>query len=445
MGRRRRGNRIPQEPVEVVIESLSHEGKGVAHHNDKVMFVSGALAGERVLAKYIKVQRRHDEAMVHEVLEASSDRIDPQCKQFGVCGGCSLQHLSSENQIAVKQTALIDTLKHVGKVEPDSILPALMNDSPWGYRRKARLGVKYVTKKDKVLVGFRERGTSFITDTEVCHVLHPSVGLLITLLSSLIYNLSIKDKIPQIEVAIDDHQCILVFRILEDLTQDDKDSLLSFGKEHEVIIYTQSGGPATIKPLMGEPVVLSYELPEYSVNNQFLPTDFTQVNTDINKKMISLAMKLLDVQSTDKVLDLFCGLGNFTLPIATKAAEVIGVEGDQDLVSRAKENALSNNINNTRYFLTDLYESVDQQIWNGETFDKVLLDPPRSGAFEIVKMIDKFNASRIVYVSCYPATLARDLDVLVNEKGYKLESAGVMDMFPHTSHVESIALLTKNI
>jgi len=444
MGKRRRRSRIPTEPVPLEIESLSHDGKGVAHVEGKTVFVTGSLPGETVMARYLKKQKRYDEATVTEVIKSSEQRIEPRCKQFGVCGGCSLQHLSDADQIEAKQASLLETLSRIGKVTPQRILPPLTNDSPWGYRRKARLGVKYVEKKGKVLVGFREKGTGLLTDTEVCHVLHPSVGLLITPLSALIYDLSIRDKLPQIEVAIDDNQCILVFRILEPLSSQDEASLLNFGRQHDVIIYTQSGGPETVAPLGGEAVTLSYALPEYDVINRFLPTDFTQVNADINRKMIRLALELLQLQEEDRVLDLFCGLGNFTLPIARTAREVVGVEGDNDLVERAKQNAELNGIHNTRYYVANLFETVENQPWHDETFDRVLLDPPRSGAYEIVRQIERFNADRIVYVSCYPGTLARDLDVLVNHKGYKLEAAGVMDMFPHTGHVESIAMLTRN-
>ena len=440
---RRRKNRLPQQPVELDIESLNQEGKGVAHLDGKTIFVSGALPGEKVLAKYLKKQKRYDEAAVVEVIKASPKRIEPRCKHFGICGGCSLQHLSDEDQISAKQDALLETLQRLGKVTPASILPALTNESPWGYRRKARLGVKYVHKKEKVLVGFRERGTSFITETEVCHVLHPSVGLLITPLAELVGGLSIKDKIPQIEVAIDDSQVILIFRILESLSNEDKDLLLAFGKKHNVFVYTQSGGPDTVSPLDGVPVSLSYSLPDQQVTHDFLPTDFTQVNTDINSKMINRALELLDLNPDHKVLDLFCGLGNFTLPIARKVKEVVGVEGDDNLVKRAGENATKNGISNARYYMANLFETLQGQPWLNEKFNRILLDPPRSGAIEMVEQIENFNADRIVYVSCYPGTLARDLDVLVNQKGYTLEAAGVMDMFPHTGHVESIALLSK--
>ena len=442
MSRRRRRNRLPQEPVALEIESLNHDGKGVAHHDGKAVFVTGALPGEKVLARYLKVQKRHDEATAVDILTSSPDRISPECSVFGICGGCTMQHLSSANQIQAKQHALLETLKRIGKVAPIDILPPLMNDSAWGYRRKARLGVKYVQKKDKVLVGFRERGSSFITETTSCPILHPAVGNKLADLSALIKQFSIRDKIPQIEVAIDDQKAILIFRILESLSSEDEALLVKFGLEHDFIIYTQSGGPDSINPLNGEPVILSYALPDFDLHYDFLPTDFTQVNTDINRKMIKLAMQLLQTNKNDKVLDLFCGLGNFTLPLASLVKEVVGVEADSDLIERAKQNALTNNLSNTRYYQADLYQSIEQA-WIDETFDKILLDPPRSGAFEIVQDIDRFQADRIVYVSCYPGTLARDLDILVNNKGFTLESVGVMDMFPHTGHVESIALLSR--
>lgn len=443
MARRTRRERIPRDPVEMHVESLNHDGKGVAHVEGKAVFVSGALPGETVLARYIKKQKRYDEAMAVEIMSASDLRVSPRCGQFGVCGGCALQHLDDADQIAFKQQALLETLQRVGHVRPVEVLEPLLNDSPWGYRRKARLGVKYVQKKGKVLVGFRERGTPFITDTEVCHVLHPRVGLLITPLAELVAGLQLKDKIPQIEVAIDDQQCVLIFRTLEILPATDEQALLDFGQQHDVSIYTQSGGPDTVQPLNGVAVDLHYALSDYDVINHFLPTDFTQVNTDINHKMIHLALRLLDLQAEDKVLDLFCGLGNFTLPIARSAAEVVGVEGDAALVERARQNALANGIHNSRYFVANLFEPIDQQTWAQQKFSRILLDPPRSGAYEVVQVIERFEADTIVYVSCYPGTLARDLDVLVNQKGYRLQAAGVMDMFPHTGHVESIALLTR--
>ena len=442
MARKRRRNRIPQEAVELSIESLNHDGRGVAHLDGKTLFVSGALPGELVTAKYLKVQRRYDEALVVDVLKPSAKRISPKCEVFGICGGCSLQHLSDADQIAFKQDSLIDMLKRLGHVEPKAVLPALTNEVPWGYRRKARLGVKYVQKKEKVLVGFREKGTSFITDTRVCHVLHPHVGQLLEPLALLIAGFSIKDKVPQIEVAIDDSQCILNFRILDAFSEEDLLALKAFAEEHKLVIYLQTGGPDTVEPLQTQ-AQLNYSLPEFAVDFDFEATDFTQVNTDINRKMVSLALKLLDPQAGDKILDLFCGLGNFTLPLARHCKEVVGVEGDADLVDRARINARRNGIDNTRYYLANLYETIDHEAWNHETFDRILLDPPRSGAFEIVQMIEKFKAKKIVYVSCYPGTLARDLDVLVNQKGYTLEAAGVMDMFPHTGHVESIAVLSK--
>ncbi|MET0101586.1 MAG: 23S rRNA (uracil(1939)-C(5))-methyltransferase RlmD [Sedimenticola sp.] len=442
MGRSRR-RRLPPDPVRTEIESLSHDGRGVAHIEGKAVFIHGALPGEEVEFLYTRKSKQHDEGQVSTVLKAAPERVEPRCAHFGVCGGCSLQHMAPEAQINAKQQALMDAFSRIGKVEPQEILPPLVSPNAWGYRRKARLGVKYVPKKGKVLVGFRERGSSFITDLERCHVLHPKVGELITPLGELIAGLSIRDKLPQIEVAMGDERCVLVFRILEPITASDHDSLKAFGTTHDVIVYLQEGGPETICPLEGDAVDLSYRLPEHDVEVHFLPSDFTQVNSELNQRMIDHALGLLQPRETDRVLDLFCGLGNFTLPMARRSQEVVGVEGDAGLVSRARENALGNQIDNTRYFTANLYESLQKEPWLRERFDKALLDPPRSGAFEVLEHLPRLGIERMVYVSCYPGTLARDAGELVNNLGYRLVSAGVMDMFPHTAHVESIALFEK--
>jgi 23S rRNA (uracil1939-C5)-methyltransferase len=337
----------------------------------------------------------------------------------------------------------MDALQRIGKVGPAKVLEPLISSDAFGYRRKARLGVKYVAKKGKVLVGFRERGTPYVADIAECHILHPRVGRLITPLSELIGQLSIKERVPQIEVAMGDDQCVLVFRILEPLSPADEQLLLRFGTEREVVIYTQTGGPETVAPLNGEAVDLHYALPDYDLEIHFLPNDFTQVNSALNRLMINHALALLALQPEDRVLDLFCGLGNFTLPIARGVAEVVGVEGDAGLVARARENAHSNAIENSRYYTANLYEALPKEPWLRERFDKALLDPPRSGAAEVLEHLPRLGIKRIVYVSCYPGTLARDAGELVHKHGYRLVSAGVMDMFPHTAHVESIALFEK--
>lgn len=442
MGRSRR-RKLPTEPVLATIDSLSHDGRGVAHLDGKAIFIHGALPGEEVMFTYTRKQRRYDEGVVSKVLKASEDRVEPKCEYFGLCGGCSLQHFSPSAQIAAKQTSLMDAFERIGKVKPETILPPLLNESVWGYRRKARLGAKNVIKKGKVLVGFRERGSGFVADIDRCHVLHPKVGELLTPLADLIASLTIKDKIPQIEVAMGDDSCVLIFRILEPLAQQDQLQLVQFGEQQNIDIYTQDGGLDTVRPLSGQAAKLSYAIPAYDVTIQFQPNDFTQVNSELNQLMVERALGMMDLAPDDKVLDLFCGLGNFTLPIARQVKEVVGVEGDSGLVSRARENAERNGISNTRYYTANLYESLEKEPWLLETFTKALLDPPRSGAQEVLEHLPKLGIERIIYVSCYPGTLARDAGELVNQHGYKLISAGVMDMFPHTAHVESIALFQK--
>lgn len=442
MGRSRK-RKLPQDPVVTNIDTLSHDGRGVAHIDGKAVFIHGALPGESVSFRYTRVQKKFDEGEAIEILMASADRVEPRCPHFGLCGGCSLQHQSAHAQIHAKQIALMDAFQRIGKVEPGTVLEPLVSGDAFGYRRKARLGIKYVAKKGKVLVGFRERGSPYVADIAECHILHPRVGLLITPLSELIGQLSIKERVPQIEVAMGDSECVLVFRILEPLSTADKQQLIRFGAEREVIIYTQTGGPETVAPLNGEAAELQYALPDYDLQVHFLPNDFTQVNSALNRLMIKRALELLDLKPEDRVLDLFCGLGNFTLPIARSAAEVVGVEGDAGLVARARENAQRNGIENSRYYTANLYGELNKEPWLRERFDKVLLDPPRSGAIEVLEHLPKLGVKRIVYVSCYPGTLARDAGELVHKHGYRLVSGGVMDMFPHTAHVESIALFEK--
>jgi 23S rRNA (uracil1939-C5)-methyltransferase len=444
MGRRRRRKPLPIEPVETEIESLTHDGKGVTHIDGKATFVYGSLPGERVRFLYTGRRRRYDEGRVVDVIEASAQRVEPRCSQFGICGGCSLQHQQPQAQVASKQQAMLDALKHIGKVIPESILSPLLGESVWGYRRKARLGVRHVPKKGGVLVGFRERGSSFVADIDECHILHPRVGELIPQLSALIDQLSIRDQIPQIEMAMGDEECILIFRMLSPPSDEDLMKLAIFGPRHRISIYIQEGGPETVRPLDFEPTTLSYSLPEFDIQFNFLPNDFTQVNTDINRRMIKRAISLLELDQDDRVLDLFCGLGNFTLPLARNAGHVAGVEGDSGLVARARENAMRNGIENVAFYTANLYEALDQEPWLMQGFNKVLLDPPRSGAIEMLEHLPKLGAERIVYVSCYPGTLARDAGILVEQHGYRLLSAGVMDMFPHTAHVESIALFEKS-
>jgi len=442
MGRSRK-KRLPTEPVQATIESMSHDGRGVAHLDGKTTFIHGGLAGEEVMFTYTSVRKKYDEGVVSDVISASTDRTEPLCKHFAICGGCSLQHLKAEAQIGVKQQRLLDAFEHIGKVEPAEIFPPLTAGSPWGYRRKARLGVKYVPKKGRVLVGFRERGSSFLAEIESCEVLHPKVGHLLMPLSDLIGGLSIRDRVPQIEVSMGDDSCVLVFRVLEPPSPEDVTALEQFGSEHGMHIYLQEAGPDSVRPLVGQPIELSYELPDFGIDVRFLPNDFTQVNSELNQLMVARAVELLELDADDRILDLFCGIGNFTMPLATRSKSVVGVEGDRALVERARENATRNGLGNVSYYTADLYDSLEREPWMSQKFDKALLDPPRSGALEVLEHLPKLGIKRIVYVSCFPGTLARDAGELVNSHGYKLLAAGVMDMFPHTAHVESIAVFEK--
>ncbi len=444
MPRRPRNLKLPpQEPVAAQVESLSHDGRGVAHVNGKAVFIEGALPGEQVLFGYVTRRKRHDEGRVEKIISPSPHRVEPRCAHFNICGGCSLQHLSPVAQIAAKQQALLDSLKHIGGVEPEVILAPLTGPH-WGYRRKARLGVKFVIKKDKLLVGFREKRSSLLADIEHCEVLHPSVGGLLPALRELIAGLEAYNCIPQIEVAAGDEATALVFRNLVQLSSTDLDQLQRFGATHGMQIYLQPAGPDSVTLIWPETAALSYRLPKYNLELFFTPTDFIQVNGAINSAMVERVIELLDPKPHERVLDLFCGLGNFTLPLTRYAAHVTGVEGEAKLIQRARDNAHHNGIGNAEFHACDLSRDLAGQTWAGQHFDKILLDPPRTGALEVIKQLPALDAApRIVYVSCNPATLARDAKELA-QLGYKLLSAGVMDMFPHTTHIESVALFEKS-
>ncbi|MBC8520006.1 MAG: 23S rRNA (uracil(1939)-C(5))-methyltransferase RlmD [Gammaproteobacteria bacterium] len=442
MGRRRR-KPLPQEPVQATIESLAHDGKGITHTDGKVVFIPGTLPGEEVRYRLTGRRRSFDSGTLLEVLTSSPDRVEPPCPHFYGCGGCSLQQMEPGAQINFKQQTLLDNFSRLGKVAPESVLSPLTGPSH-GYRRKARLGVRYVPKKGGALVGFREKQSGYLTVMDSCSVLVPEVGERIGDLRELITSMDGCNKIAQIEVACDDSQSLLVFRNLEQLSEADLSRLDKFGKEHDLNIYLQPKGPDSVTPLNRDhEVELSYHLNSFDLDYSFLPTDFTQVNSAINQEMVPLAIEMLQLTDQDEVLDLFCGLGNFTLPIAKTAGHVVGVEGDEALVQRARENAERNNIENAEFFAVDLQDEETGGIWLNDRYNKVLLDPPRSGALEIVQKMGHIQPERIVYVSCNPATLARDADELVNNQGYRLVSAGVMDMFPHTAHVESIALFVR--
>ena len=444
MARRRfRKKKLPENPIQVTIESLAHDGRGVAHVDGKVIFIDEALPDEVVEFIYTDSRKDYAEGKVSELITRSDIRVDAKCEHFGVCGGCSFQHVQDEEQIKLKQGLLVEQFSRIGKVALTEIWQPLIGEH-WGYRRKARMGVKYVAKKGRVLVGFRERRNPFLAEIERCVVMHPIVGERLMDLSAMIGELSIKDKIPQIEVAIGDELCVLAFRVLEPPTTEDKEIMRAFGQQHNISICLQSKGPDTIVPLEGEPEVIpTYSLPDQGITFEFKPAMFTQVNYDINRKMINRVIESLDLNKQDNVLDLFCGLGNFTLPMATKAGHVVGVEGDLPLVHHARHNAQLNNIENVEYHVADLTKDVSEQPWSQQKFNKILLDPSRAGASEILHNLKHWNPDLVMYVSCNPSTLARDAGILVNELGYELVKAGVMDMFPQTGHVESIALFRK--
>jgi 23S rRNA (uracil1939-C5)-methyltransferase len=428
----------------VTTHALSHDGRGIATINNKTTFINGALANEKVICKITQKRSTYNHADLIEVIEPSTQRINPPCHHFGVCGGCSLQHMSVDSQILLKQNTLVEQLKHFGKVVPESILPPLHAHSE-GYRHKARLGVRYVNKKNKLLIGFREKSSKYLADINDCVVLHPRVGKRLSALSALIASLEQYQAIPQVEVAIGDQEVALLFRHLNPLSAQDKGLLIAFGREHDIQIYLQPNPPAPLDKLWPQntPHRLTYTLPDQHLEFLFHPLDFTQVNLDMNRLMVKQAIELLALDANDTVLDLFCGIGNFTLPIAQQVKQVIGIEGSADMVTRAQDNATHNHITNAHFYTADLMQSLVPAEWKSTHFTKILLDPPRAGAKEILGFIHQSMAKKIVYVSCNPATLARDAGELVHQYGYKLKYAGVMNMFPHTAHIEAMAVFEK--
>jgi 23S rRNA (uracil1939-C5)-methyltransferase len=432
------------DTVIVRIDSLSHEGLGVARVDGKAVFIEGALPGERVRFQVTKRRKSYDLGRTLDIIETSPERVVPRCRYFGICGGCSFQHLRAEAQLPAKEQVLRDNLERIGKVEPETWL-APLTGAHWGYRRKARLGVRVVEKKGGVIVGFREKSRSFVTPLASCEVLDPRISALLPTLRELITGLSQPDRIPQIEVAAGDDSVALAFRHLVPLTASDDRQLADFAKHYKLQVFRQPGRPDALEPVWPtEARPLVYRLPDFGLELQFAPADFIQVNAELNRKMVGRALQLLDPQPGDSILDLFCGLGNFTLPIARRAVRVVGVEADEALIAKARLNAGHNGIENAEFQIGDLYHEDAPNPWGVERFGKWLLDPPRTGAIEVVKRLpDQGGPQRIVYVSCNPATLARDSEVLVHTKGYRLKAAGAMDMFPHTSHVEAMALFER--
>ena len=442
----------------VSIESLDNEGRGVARADGKAVFVEGALPGERVAIATLKRKPTFEIARATRVLAGSAARVVPRCPHFGVCGGCSLQHASLALQVAAKQRVLEDALARIGRVAPGRLLPPVYGPA-WGYRYRARLSVRHVPKKGGVLVGFHERKSSYVADMRECHVLPRTISDLLPRLRTLVAGLSIRDRVPQIEVAVGERPApaddgapvpvhALVFRILEPLTGNDESHLRAFADDHGVDVWLQTGGPATAAPFHPPRAPLAYALREFGVVVPFGPTEFTQVNHAVNEVLVRRAMGLLAPAAGERIADFFCGLGNFTLPIARHGAHVVGFEGADALVRRAYENADTNGLlDRVRFVTANLFEATHESLEPFLPLDKALIDPPREGAVELVKALphrdDERSLARIVYVSCNPATLARDAAVLVHERGYTLDAAGVVNMFPHTAHVESIALFVR--
>jgi 23S rRNA (uracil1939-C5)-methyltransferase len=396
--------------------------------------VEGALPGERVASRRISGKRKFDVARATQILEASPGRREPRCPHFGVCGGCATQHADERTQMAAKQRWLEDNLERIGKVRPETLLPIVYGPE-WGYRRRARLSVRHVASRGGAMVGFRERRSTHVADMRECHVLPPHVSALIPELRSLVNGLSVRERLPQIEVAVGDNATALVFRHLEPLSDADQRLLRKFAEENSIHVWLQPGGPETAQPLHPATSELYYELPEFGVRIGFRPTDFTQVNHAVNRALVARALQLLDPQPGERVADLFCGLGNFSLPLAAKGGRVVGFEGNSELVKRAQANAAANGLV-AQFETMDLFKPGLEPY---APFEKILLDPPREGAVEIVKALPAQWPRRIVYVSCDPATLARDAGILVHTKCWHLAAAGVVNMFPHTAHVESIA------
>ncbi|CAG0930634.1 MAG: 23S rRNA (uracil(1939)-C(5))-methyltransferase RlmD [Rhodocyclaceae bacterium] len=429
---------------ETIIESLDHEGRGVARQEGKTLFVEGALPGERVTFSSYRRKSNYELAVSGTIIKPSSLRVEPRCRHFGICGGCTMQHLAAPGQAAAKQRVLEDAFWHIGRLRPEVVYPAIQGPS-WGYRSRARLSVRLVPKKGGVLVGFHEKRSSYIANMDSCEVLPPAVSRLLPLLRRLVGALSVADRLPQIEVAIGDAVTVLVLRILQPLVPSDEVLLRRFAEEQGIQFWLQPGGPDSAHPFHpAEAPALGYALPDFDLQMRFRPNEFTQVNQGINRMLLRRAMHLLQPRPGERVGDLFCGLGNFTLPIARSGAFAFGVEGSLALVKRAEENAVLNGLSELADFTAaNLFEASPELLAGWGRLDKWLVDPPREGAIELVKAIGEDGPRSMVYVSCNPATLARDAAVLVHEKGYRLRGAGIANMFPQTSHVESIALFDK--
>ena len=427
------------------IESLDHEGRGIARRDGKVVFVDGALPGEIVEVSPYRRKPSYEFATATKVRRESAQRVVPRCPFFARCGGCSLQHIDARAQVAVKQRVLEDALQHLGNVRAEAVLRAV-HGPEWGYRHRARLSVRYVPKKGGMLVGFHEKRSSYVADMTSCEVLPPHVSALISPLRTMLGELTIRARVPQIELAVGERATALVLRVLDPPAPEDRQRLAAFAERHAVVFYLQPGGPESVRPLLREDEPdPCYSLPEFDLVMRFSPTEFTQVNAAVNRVLVRRAVSLLDPQPGERIADLFCGLGNFTLAIARQGATVVGLEGSPALVARAAANARQNGLDDaTRFRSENLFELAPNALAELRGLDRMLIDPPRDGAIAVVKALSDDPPRRIVYVSCNPATLARDAAVLVHTQAYRLSAAGVVNMFPHTSHVESIAVFDRS-
>lgn len=439
-------NAVPAPEEIGVVAGLTHEGEGIVREG-KTAFVAGSLPTERIRFRRTRRHKQHDDAVLLEVLEPAPDRVAPRCAHFGVCGGCSFQHLDPASQILAKQRELQDNLQRIAQVEPDEWFEP-MRGPVWNYRRRARLGVKYVAKKGRVLVGFRERLAPYIAELKQCEVLSDPAGKLIVPLADMITTLSIRDRLPQIEVAVADNAVALVMRVMAPPTEDDLATLRAFEAQHGLRLYLQPAGLDSVTRLDAgrQEDPLHYRLPDFDLTLDFKPTDFIQVNGAINQALVTGAVELLNPKPDSAVLDLYCGLGNFTLALARKAGRVVGVEGDRELVRRGGENAQRNGVSNAEFHIADLMAPLPSNApWLGSSasgqYPYVLLDPPRAGAREMLPTVARLAPERVLYISCHPGSLARDIGLMIHEHGFRLRAAGVLDMFPHTTHVESIAVL----
>lgn len=436
---------MKQQDNPINITNLNHDGRGIAKLDGKTQFILNALPGETVKYAQLRKHKRFDEGIANEIISASPDRVEPKCKHFGMCGGCQLQHMDAKAQLIYKQAVVLEQMRHIGQVEPEQILPPI-NGDVYGYRSKARLGAKYVEKKQKLLVGFREVNGRFIADLSSCPILDPMVGERLTDIAALINSLSCRNQIPQIEIATaEDQQCVLIFRNLTQLNEEDISKLKAFGAQFNFTVCLQPSNYDSIHQVYPADKTipqLYYTIPKHQIKITFHPADFTQVNQSTNLQMIDKAIELLQLEKSDKVLDLFCGLGNFTLPISRYVKHVTGIEGDLKMVQKSEINAKLNDIDNADFYAQNLFEPEIHASWFKQHYNKLLLDPPRAGAEQICKNINQFSAERIVYISCNSATLARDAGFIV-QHGYKLAKLGIINMFPQTAHVETIALFLK--